>query len=83
MTLPSRHDPSKGRACGALAGHAVRGRNVLVVGKNSYVGEFLCRHFSAQGASVSAVGSSDCNLLEAEAVHELFKSFGRKPFTIL
>jgi UDP-glucose 4-epimerase len=47
------------------------------------VGEFLCRHFSAQGASVSAVGSSDCNFLEAEAVHELFKSFGGKPFTIL
>jgi nucleoside-diphosphate-sugar epimerase len=70
------------------AGHdnpsqSVKGRDVLVVGKNSYVGEFLGRHFSAQGASVRAVGSSDCNFLDSASVHELFKSFGGKPFTLL
>jgi UDP-glucose 4-epimerase len=62
---------------------SIRGRNVLVVGKNSYVGEFLCRHFSAQGASVSAVGSADCNFLDAAQVHDFFKSLGEKPITIL
>ena len=62
---------------------SVRDRNVLVVGKNSYVGEFLCQHFSAQGASVRAVGSSDCDFLDSRCVHELFESFGGEPFTIL
>ena len=46
MTLLTRHGPSEGRARHAHSGHSVRSRNVLVVGKNSYVGEFLCRHFS-------------------------------------
>ena len=63
--------------------HSVRGRDVLIVGKNSYIGEFLCRHFAAQGASVLAVGSSDCNFLDAAQVHDLFKTLGQKPFTIL
>lgn len=62
---------------------SVRDRNVLVVGKNSYVGEFLCQHLSAQGASVRAVGSSDCDFLDSASVHELFESFGGKPFTTL
>ena len=56
---------------------------MLIVGKNSYVGEYLDQYFSAQGASVLAVGSSDCNFLDLASVHELFKSFGGKPFTIL
>ena len=62
---------------------SVRGRNVLVVGKKSYVGEFLCRHFSAEGAAVSAVGSADCNFLDTAQVRDLFKSLGEKPVTIL
>lgn len=62
---------------------SIEGRNVLIVGKNSYVGEFLCQHFSARGAAVVAVGSSDCNLLNASSAHELFKSFGGQPFTII
>jgi UDP-glucose 4-epimerase len=65
------------------SGDSLRGRSVLVVGKNSYVGEFLCQHFSAHGASVLAVGSSDCNFLDSVRVHGLFESFGGKPFTIL
>jgi 8-oxo-dGTP pyrophosphatase MutT (NUDIX family) len=43
MTLPTRHGPSEGRARHAHSGHSVRGRNVLVVGKNSYVGVVLLR----------------------------------------
>lgn len=62
---------------------SIQGRNVLIVGKNSYVGEFLCQHFSARGAAVVAVGSSDCNFLDSPSVHQLFKSFGGKPFTII
>ena len=62
---------------------SIQGRNVLIVGKNSYVGEFLCGHFSARGAAVAAIGSSDCNFLDSPSVHELFKSFGGKPFTII
>ncbi|HEU4772023.1 MAG TPA: NAD(P)-dependent oxidoreductase [Candidatus Udaeobacter sp.] len=61
----------------------IQNRNVLVIGKNSYVGEFLCQHFSGRGAAVVAVGSSECNFLDASSVHELFKSFGGKPFTII
>ena len=61
----------------------IQGRNVVIIGKNSYVGEFLCQHFSARGAAVVAVGSSDCNFLDAASVRQLFKSFGRKPVTII
>lgn len=62
---------------------SIQGRNVLIVGKNSYIGEFLCEHFSARGAAIVAVGSSDCNFLDSASVHELFKSFGGRPFTII
>ena len=65
------------------SGQSIQGRNVLLVGKNSYVGEFLCQHFSAKGAAVMAVGSSDCNFLDFHSVHALFKSFGEKAFTII
>jgi nucleoside-diphosphate-sugar epimerase len=65
------------------SGQSVRDRNVLVVGKNSYVGEFLCQHFATQGASVRAIGSKDCDFLNSASVQELFASFGGKPFTIL
>jgi UDP-glucose 4-epimerase len=62
---------------------SAHGRNVLIIGKNSYVGEFLCQHFSAQGAVAMAVGSSDCNFLDFPSVHKLFKSLGGKPFAII
>lgn len=62
---------------------SIQGRNVLIIGKNSYVGEFLCQHFAARGAAVVAVGSSDCNLLDSPSVLELFKSFGGKPLAII
>ena len=65
------------------SGQSIQGRNILLVGKNSYVGEFLCQHFSAKGATVVAVGSSDCNCLDFQSVHALFKSFGEKAFTII
>ena len=65
------------------SGDSLRGRNVLIVGKNSYVGEFLCDHFIAKGASVSAVGSSDCDFLDSDRVHKLFKGVGGDPLTIL
>jgi UDP-glucose 4-epimerase len=62
---------------------SVQGRNVLIVGKNSYVGEFLCQHFSGRGAAVVAVGSSDYNFLDLPSVHKLFKSLGGKPCAII
>jgi nucleoside-diphosphate-sugar epimerase len=62
---------------------SISGRNVLVIGKNSYVGDFLCRHFSAQGATVSAIGSADCDFLDATQTRGLFKSLGGKRITIL
>jgi UDP-glucose 4-epimerase len=65
------------------SGDALRGRNVLIIGKNSYVGEFLRDHLVTRGASVSAVGSSDCNFLDRDRVQELFKSIGGEPLTIL
>jgi UDP-glucose 4-epimerase len=71
------------KASHANSDQFVRGRNILVVGKNSYIGDFLGRHLSAQGANVSAVGSSECNFLDSTAVHELFRSFGGKPYSIL
>jgi UDP-glucose 4-epimerase len=58
-------------------------KHILIVGKNSYVGEFLRDHFVAEGAHVSAIGSSDCNFLEAEQVREFFQSLPREPLTIL
>lgn len=62
---------------------SLQGRNILLIGKNSYVGEFLCEHFSARSAALVAVGSSDCNFVDLPSVHELFKSFRGKPFTII
>jgi nucleoside-diphosphate-sugar epimerase len=62
---------------------SIQGRNVLIIGKNSYVGEFLCQHFSTQGAAVVAVGSSECNFLEFSSVRKLFKSLGGKPLAII
>ena len=62
---------------------ALRGRNVLIVGKNSYVGEFLCHHFASKGARLTAVGSSDCNFLEAERVQRLFRTLSGEPLTVL
>ena len=61
----------------------IQSRNVLIIGKNSYIGEFLCQHFCAKGATVVAVGSSDCNFLDFHSVQALFKSFGEKAFTII
>jgi UDP-glucose 4-epimerase len=58
-------------------------KHVLIVGKNSYVGEFLREHFLAQGARVSAIGSSDCNFLDAGQVREFFKGLPTEPLTIL
>ena len=71
------------KASHANPDQSVRGRNILVVGKNSYIGDFLCQHLSAQGGNVSAVGSADCNFLDARAVEQLFMSFGGKPFAVL
>jgi nucleoside-diphosphate-sugar epimerase len=71
------------KATPANSSESLRGRNVLIVGKNSYIGEYLCRHFSAQDASVLAVGSSDCNFLDSASVDGLFKSFSGKPFAII
>jgi UDP-glucose 4-epimerase len=62
---------------------SIQGRNVLIIGKNSYVGEFLCQHFSDRGAAVVAVGSSDCNFLVSSSVRKLFESLGGKPFAII
>ena len=41
-------------------------------------GGFSLPAFSARGAAVSAVGSADCNFLDAARVHELFKISRRK-----
>jgi UDP-glucose 4-epimerase len=58
-------------------------KHVLIVGKNSHVGEFLRDHFTAQGARVSAIGSSDCNFLDAGQVREFFQGLPKEPLTIL
>lgn len=60
-----------------------QGKHVLIVGKNSYVGEFLRDHFAALGTRVSAIGSSDCNFLDAGQVREFFEGLPKEPFTIL
>ena len=65
------------------SGDSLRGRSVLIVGKNSYVGKFLCDHFVAQGASLSAVGSSDCNFLDSDQVRAFFQGLRGEPLTIL
>jgi len=65
------------------SGRLIKGQNILIIGKNSYVGEFLCQHFSTQGAAVVAVGSLDCNFLHFPSVHKLFKNLGGKPFAII
>ena len=82
LNIPKNH-PLKHVKVQPANSRSVQGSNVLIIGKNSYVGEFLCQHFSARGAAVAAVASSDCNFLDSTSVHELFKSFGGKPLTII
>lgn len=65
------------------SGGSVRDKTVLVVGKNSYVGQFLSEHFRAQGFSVTAIGSADCDFLNPDAVERLFQSFADKPLIVL
>jgi nucleoside-diphosphate-sugar epimerase len=45
---------------------------VVVIGKNSYVGEHLTNHLRALGNDVFALSSSDCNFLQFDQVVEKF-----------
>ena len=62
---------------------SLRGKRVLLVGKNSYVGRFLGEHLEAAGATIIGVGSAECNLLDRDQVRRLLDSLGAEPFSVL
>jgi UDP-glucose 4-epimerase len=56
---------------------------VIVVGKNSYVGRRFTDFATTQGVEVIALGSAECNFLDAEEVYQFFRQLDDVPHTIV
>jgi nucleoside-diphosphate-sugar epimerase len=56
---------------------------LVIVGRNSYIGNFFAGYAAARGADVIAVSSADCNFLEAGQVARFFAALGDEPCTIV
>jgi len=51
--------------------------NLIIVGKNSYIGGYLTKYNTTNRDNVLSLSSEDCNFLEASEVDNLFASLGR------
>ncbi len=56
---------------------------ILVIGKNSYIGEYLTLFLRANGINVITLSSSDCNFLQFDQVAEKFDSLGNSQISIV
>jgi len=56
---------------------------VVLIGKNSYIGEHLTNFLQAKGIDVISLSSSDCNFLQFDHVAEKFDSFGNTQISIV
>jgi UDP-glucose 4-epimerase len=57
--------------------------DLIVVGKNSYVGGYFAQSAAAGGARVAALGSRDCDFLSEQEVVRFFRGVGPRPATLL
>ena len=56
---------------------------VVIIGKNSYIGEHLTNFLQAMGIEVVALSSRDCNFFQFDEVAEKFDSFGNSQISIV
>ena len=56
---------------------------VVLIGKNSYIGEHLTNFLQNRGIDVVALSSSDCNFLQFDKVSEKFDSLGNSQISIV
>jgi nucleoside-diphosphate-sugar epimerase len=56
---------------------------VVLIGKNSYIGEHLTNFLQTRGIVVVALSSSDCNFLQFDKVAEKFDSLGNSQISIV
>jgi UDP-glucose 4-epimerase len=56
---------------------------LIIVGKNSYIGNRLTEYTIAHGMSTIALSSQECNFLELSEVRNFFGSLGEGPYTVL
>ena len=62
---------------------AVLGENLIVIGKNSYIGGYIANEATRYGAQVEAVGSEDCDFLDGDAVTRFFTSLPARPCSVV
>jgi len=58
-------------------------KNLLIVGKNSYIGRYFTEYAMKLGADVVALSSKDCDFLKPRDVSSLFASLGSKSYTVI
>ncbi len=59
------------------------GEQFLLIGKNGYIGRQLTALLRGFGAEVTAVGSDDCNLLDAEQTRRFFQKLPSARYSVL
>lgn len=57
--------------------------DVLIVGRNSYIGGYLSQYAIRRGLKVTSIGSADCNFLNPEEVNEFFSKRAQQPHTVV
>lgn len=62
---------------------AVLGENLLVIGKNSYIGGYIATAATYLGAQVKAVGSEDCDFLDGAAVERFFRHLPAQSYSVV
>ena len=57
--------------------------NVIIIGKNSYIGGYFTKYARARGDNVKSLSSKDCNFLDSNEVSDFFGSLDNQPYTIV
>jgi UDP-glucose 4-epimerase len=57
--------------------------NLIICGKNSYIGNRFTRYVAARGAGPIALSSAECNFLERDQVIQFFRTLEGRPFTVV
>ncbi len=63
--------------------NTVVGEEVLIVGRNSYIGGYLSQYAKRRGLDVTAIGSAECNFLNLKEVAEFFSARAARPHTVV
>jgi len=57
--------------------------NLIIVGKNSYIGGYLSRYVAKKGGHCISISSEDCNFLRPTEISNFFSSLDGRPYTII